>query len=273
MVDVRRAPGRLRLILNAPHGNAITDAMVAALRDALSSLQAPRAPGTPPPSGMSSFGRGPQASSSVKLVTIESGGADFSFGSSLDEHTPARMPDVLPRFHAFIVELLRVPAVTCAVVSGRCLGGGFEIALACDVIIAAENASMGLPEIAVGAFPPVGSILLPLKAGAARASAAILSGAPRPASEWLAAGLVERVAPVDQLAAAVDRWYASTIERHSAAALQRAALASRLVVLRSVDALLPQAERLYLNDLLATADAAEGVAAFLEKRPPRWSDA
>ena len=73
---------------------------------------------------------------------------------------------MLPRFHALIVELLRVPAVTAAIVSGRCLGGGFEIALACDVILAAADAVLGLPEISVGAFPPVGSILLPLKAGA-----------------------------------------------------------------------------------------------------------
>jgi cyclohexa-1,5-dienecarbonyl-CoA hydratase len=255
LVHVRQAPGRLRLVLDAPHGNAITDAMVAAMRDALKVARAGRIEG-----------------GALKLVTIESAGPDFSLGSSLDEHTPARMPDVLPRFHALVVELLRVPAVTVAVVSGRCLGGGFEIALACDVIFAAGDAVMGLPEITVGAFPPVGSILLPLKAGAARASAAILTGAARPASDWREAGLIDRVVPPEQLTAAVDAWFSSTIERHSAAALQRAAIASRLVVLRSVDALLPQAERLYLNDLLSTADAAEGVAAFLEKRPPRWTD-
>ena len=255
-VEIKRAPGRLRIILNAPHGNAITDAMVAALRDAVRHSVRP----------------GLVEGSALKLVTIESAGADFSFGSSLDEHTPDRMPDVLPRFHALVVELLRVPAVTAAVVSGRCLGGGFEIALACDVIIAAANVVMGLPEITVGAFPPAGSILLPLKVGAARATSAILSGVARPVAEWQAAGLVERIVEADHLSSAVDQWYLSTIEPHSAAALQRAALASRLVVRRSVEALLPQAERLYLDDLLSTADAAEGVAAFLEKRPPKWKN-
>src|SRR4051812_345849 len=158
MVRIAEAPGRLRLILDAPHGNAITDAMVATLRDALKHAFE---------------GRAARPSASLKLVTVEGAGADFSFGASLDEHTPARLPDVLPRFHALIVELLRVPTVTAAVVHGRCLGGGFELALACDLIFAAADAVMGLPEIAVGAFPPVGSILLPLKAGAARASAAI----------------------------------------------------------------------------------------------------
>ncbi len=249
-VRVARSSGRLRLTLNAPHGNAITDAMVVTLRDAIRA----------------------QPESPIKLVTIESAGPDFSFGSSIDEHVPSRMPDVLPRFHALIVELLHMPAVTCAVVSGRCLGGAFEIALACDVIIAADDAVMGLPEIAVGAFPPVASILLPLKVGAARASAAIVSGALRPVSDWRYAGLVELVVRRDELERSVERWYAEALKGRSAAALRRAALASRLVVLRSIDALLPQAERLYLHDLLSTSDAAEGVAAFLEKRPPRWTD-
>lgn len=250
MIAIKHSPGRVRLILDAPHGNAITDAMVASLRAALRSIAPP-----------------------VKLVTIEGAGSDFSFGASIDEHAPDRMRDVLPRFHALVVELLRVPAVTAAAVSGRCLGGGFEIALACDVIIAAKNAVLGFPEIGVGAFPPVGSILLPLKAGAARAAAAILDGAARPAAEWHAAGIVHRLAAEDRLSAAVDEWFSSTIERYSAAVLQRAAMATRLVVLRAADALLPQVEQLYVKDLLSTADAAEGVTAFLEKRRPRWKDA
>jgi cyclohexa-1,5-dienecarbonyl-CoA hydratase len=250
-VNVVRTPGRLRLILDAPHGNAVTDAMVGAMRDALATVGASRA---------------------VKLVTIEAAGTDFSFGSSLDEHTPSKIAAVLPRFHALIFDLLRTPAVTAAIVQGRCLGGGFEIALACDVIFAGDDSVMGLPEIGVGAFPPVGSILLPLKAGASRAASAILSGMPRPVGAWQAAGIIEGVAPRADLAKVVDRWYGSTIEQHSAAAIQRAAIASRLVVSRSAEMLLPVAERVYLDDLMTTADAAEGVAAFLAKRPPRWTD-
>jgi len=254
-VRVEHTPGRLRLILDAPHGNAITDAMVSALREALAAA---------------SVGAG--FSRPVKLITIESAGPDFCFGSSLDEHTPARMPDVLPRFHALVRDLLHAPAVTAAVVSGRCLGGGFEIALACDVIFASDDALMGLPEITVGAFPPVGSVLLPLKAGASLAASAIISGAARPAEEWRVAGLIEAIVPRGELTGAVDRWFDSTLARHSAAALQCAVAASRLIVSRAIDDLLPVAERLYLDDLLTTADAAEGVAAFLEKRPPRWTD-
>src|SRR5207248_1624626 len=96
VLDIKRSPARVRIVLDAPHGNAITDAMIAVLRSALRSIGPP-----------------------VKLVTIETAGSDFSFGASIDEHAPARIADVLPRFHSMIVELLRVPAVTAAVVPGR----------------------------------------------------------------------------------------------------------------------------------------------------------
>jgi cyclohexa-1,5-dienecarbonyl-CoA hydratase len=246
------SPGRLRIVLDAPKGNDITDAMVAAMRDALATVGA-RTP-------------------AVKLVTLESARDDFSFGSSLPEHVPARMPDVLPRFHALVRDLLAAPAVTAAVVGGRCLGGGFELALACDLIFAADDAVLGLPEIAVGAFPPVGSVLLPVKIGAARAASAIVGGRWRPGVDWQHAGLIEQIVPRAELEAAVERWYGWTLEPRSAAALRHAARASRLHAVAAVDALLPRAERIYLNELLATADAAEGVAAFLEKRTPKWMD-
>ncbi len=251
-IHTLESPGRLRLVLDAPHGNAVTDAMVGAIQAALASVPAR----TPP----------------VKLVTLEGAGADFSFGSSLAEHVPPRMPEVLPRFHALVRALLDAPAVTAAVVHGRCLGGGFELALACDFILAADDAVLGLPEIAVGAFPPVGSVLLPMRIGASRAASAIVGGGARPIVEWQRLGLVEQVVPRDELTAAVDRWFEWTLQGKSAAALSHAARASRLVVAGAVERLLPDAERLYLDSLLATADAAEGVAAFLEKRDPRWKD-
>ena len=92
------------------------------------------------------------------------------------------------------------------------------------------------------------------------------------ASEWLDAGLLASVTPRAELQAATARWFDWTLAGHSAAALRRAALASRLIVCDVVNRVLPLAERLYLDDLLQTADAAEGVEAFLAKRPARWKD-
>src|SRR4029077_16041014 len=120
-------------------------------------------------------------------------GADFSFGASIPEHAPGEIGRVLPEAHALVYALLDLPIVTAALVRGRCLGGGFEIALACDFIFAEESAVFGLPEVALGVFPPAACVLLPARVGAARATASILTGAAMTAAEWRQAGLVALV--------------------------------------------------------------------------------
>jgi cyclohexa-1,5-dienecarbonyl-CoA hydratase len=208
----------------------------------------------------------------LKLITIEGDGADFSFGASIPEHAPGRIDVVLPEAHRVTMALLDAPAPTAAVVRGRCLGGGFELALACDLVFAGESATFGLPEVALGVFPPAGAALLPHRVGAARAAVTILSGVPVPASEWLAAGLVTAIAPDAELAGSVDRWFEAYLAPKSATALRYAARAARAPLRRGVAAVLPELERLYLNDLMQTKDAREGITAFLEKRAPRWTD-
>ncbi|HEY7473560.1 MAG TPA: enoyl-CoA hydratase-related protein [Vicinamibacterales bacterium] len=208
----------------------------------------------------------------LRLVTIEGAGADFSFGASVPEHAPGAIAKVLPATHALLAALLGVPAPTAAVVRGRCLGGGFELALACDFIIASDTATFGLPEIVLGVFPPAASVLLPLRAGASRATSAILSGEPRPAAYWQGIGVVEHVAPDATLIAFVDDWYARTLAPKSAEALRHAVRASRLAVVDAVTRQLPKVEQLYLQDLMRSKDAIEGVRAFIEKRKPGWQD-
>jgi cyclohexa-1,5-dienecarbonyl-CoA hydratase len=162
--------------------------------------------------------------------------------------------------------------VTAALVRGRCLGGGFEIALACDFIFAEESAVFGLPEVALGVFPPAASALLPPRVGSARATSAIISGESLPAAEWRQAGLVEAVVPDGTLDAEVYGWFAAHLQGKSAVALRYAAAAARHGLRQHVRAVLPELERLYLGDLMQTSDAVEGIAAFLEKRVPRWTD-
>ena len=234
-----------------PKGNIVTGAMIGALTQALDSLA---------------------QSAHLKLVTIEGVGADFSFGASIEEHAPGEIGRVLPAMHALVHTLLDFPAVTAAIVRGRCLGGGFELALACDFIFAERTATFGLPEIALGVFPPAAAALLPLRVGAARAASAILTGAPRPAEEWLRLGLVEQVSDAGALESDVNRWFETQLRPRSAAALRHATAAARLGLRQHIGAILPELERLYLGDLMATEDAAEGIAAFLARRAPRWTD-
>ncbi len=234
-----------------PKGNIITTEMIAGLRTALEAIS---------------------NSPDLKLITLQGAGADFSFGASIPEHAPDRIADVLPSMHRLVEELLDAPAVTAAVVGGRCLGGGFELALACDLIFAADDATFGLPEISLGVFPPVAAALLPLRVGATRATRAILTGESRSAMEWHAAGVVEAVVPSAQLGGAVDRWFGEHLAPKSAAALRHAAAAARAELVSRVRERLPELERLYLNDLMRTADSVEGIAAFIEKRPPSWKN-
>lgn len=234
-----------------PKGNIVTIETIHALRSGLETL-----PENP----------------HLKLVTIEGEGDDFSFGASISEHTAEEIGRALPAMRGLVDDLLSVPAPTAAVVRGRCLGGGFELALACDLIFASDDAVFGLPEIDLGVFPPIAAALLPLRAGAARASRAMLTGEARPAAEWHRTGLVELVAPGAQLDRDVDAWFARHLAPKSAAALRHAAIAARTLLVAQARAALPELERLYLDELMRTHDAVEGVDAFLHKRPPIWKN-
>jgi cyclohexa-1,5-dienecarbonyl-CoA hydratase len=247
--DARQA--RAAFTLYHPKGNIVTAEMIAALMQAIDGIS---------------------SNPHLKLVTIEGAGADFSFGASIPEHAPGEIGRVLPEAHRLIDALLDLPAVTAALVRGRCLGGGFEIALACDFIFAEQSASFGLPEIALGVFPPTAAALLPPRIGTARATSAILTGETRPAADWQRLGLIEAVVADGTLQASIDRWFDAQLAPRSAAALRHAAAAARLALRHHVRSVLPELETLYLDDLMRTSDAAEGIAAFLDKRAPRWSD-
>ena len=240
---------RAAILIAHPKGNILTAAIIADVRDALQ-----RCAGVP----------------GLKLISIEGQGEDFSFGASIEEHTSAVIRDALPMMHGLIAALLDAPAPTAAIVRGRCLGGGFELALACDLIFAAADAVFGLPEIALGVFPPAASVLLPLRVGHARAGEAVLTGTNRPAAYWEHAGLVAMTARASELASCVDAWFEEHLAPRSSAALRYAAAASRAGIVAQVRGTLPALERLYLDELMKTHDASEGVDAFLQKRAPRW---
>ena len=241
----------VRLVLDAPPGNLLSLAMVADLDIALDGLAGARG---------------------LRWLTLEGAGGEFSFGARIQEHLPEPMREVLPATMQLVRRWLALAVPTAALVEGRCLGGGFELALCCDDILAAPGAAFGLPEVKVGAFPPVGALLLPLRVGASRASRAVITGQTQSADYWHAAGLVSLVAPECTLIESARRWFDTQLADQSAVVLAHACLAARAVMRAQVEPLLVQLERQYLEELLATHDATEGVRAWMEKRAPRWED-
>ncbi len=206
----------------------------------------------------------------LRVMILTSDGPHFSFGASVEEHLPEHVETMFARFRGLLGQLLELPMVTIAAVCGQCLGGGFELALACDFIIAEEGAAFACPEIKLAVFPPAAAALLPVRIGASRTAELVLTGAAWTASQAAAAGLVVRTAPPSQLKTTVDAWIGDHFLPRSAAALRHAVRAARLPLKRALHQDLPHLERLYIEELMAEPDALEGLRAFLEKRTPRW---
>jgi cyclohexa-1,5-dienecarbonyl-CoA hydratase len=203
----------------------------------------------------------------LRTVVFRSGLAGtFSAGADVRDHTRERAPEMLEAFHGLIRLLDALPQSTLAAVDGLCLGGGCELALFCDVVLATPRATFGQPEIDLACFPPVAAAWLTRLAPRA-AYEMVLGGAAIPAAEAAAAGLITRV--VEDLDGATQEWV-ERLAGKSAAALAAARRALRTGATGSFDDALARLEALYVADVLPSDDATEGVAAFLEKRPPSW---
>jgi len=205
----------------------------------------------------------------LKVVVLRSGLAGtFSAGTDVRDHRRGRVARMLSAFHRLILFLDQVPQATIAAVDGRALGGGAELALACDFVLATPSSRFGLPEIDLGCFPPVAAVALPRFTGRL-ALEMILLGRPIPAEEARQRGLINDV--VDDLDAATSDWVAR-ISAKSGSVLGLARRAVRRGTRGSFVKALARTERFYLEELTRTQDSQEGIDAFLEKRPPRWTD-
>jgi cyclohexa-1,5-dienecarbonyl-CoA hydratase len=208
-----------------------------------------------------------------KLIVFGAEGGNFSFGASVEEHTADKIGGMLPYFHSFLGTIITSPIPTLAKVSGRCLGGGFELVLACTFILADETAKFGLPEIRLGVFPPPACVLLPLRAGDALSARMILTGDQFEAKALGENGLLTSLVAQDSLDAAVDDFFRKHLLPKSASSLRIAHRACRGVLADAYAGHIAEAEKIYVNELLKTADAEEGIRAFMEKRTPKWKDA
>jgi cyclohexa-1,5-dienecarbonyl-CoA hydratase len=212
-----------------------------------------------------------EAPHAVVMILAATGDRAFSAGVNIADHTPDKVPEMIQRFHAVIRRIRALPCVTIAAVRGVALGGGFELALACDMMVAEEGASFGAPEIWLACFPPITAAMLPRHLAPQKAYEIVLSGEPITAAEAGQMGLVNAVAPKGKLEDTLAL-YASRFTEKSGAALRIAKRALRVAEDRPFGPALEAIEKLYLEDLMGTRDAVEGIRAHMEKRQPKWED-
>jgi len=199
-----------------------------------------------------------------RVVVLRGAGKAFSAGVQIEEHVPSRVGAMLEAFHGVFRAFVELGRPLICVVRGPALGGGCELVAFADACIASPDATFGFPEIKLGCFPPVASLVLPSVVGAHRAAELMLVGEPIDARRAETIGLVNAVASsLEDEAAEFVRGFA----RHSGAAL---ALARRPRAGFLED--LARVEGVYLEKLMATHDASEGIAAWTEKREPDWQD-
>jgi cyclohexa-1,5-dienecarbonyl-CoA hydratase len=237
----------LRVRLARPKANLIDAAMIAALYDGLVRHR---------------------GSASLRGVLLDAEGPHFSFGASVEEHLPDRCAAMLASLHRLLLAMVEFPAPILVAVRGQCLGGGLEVALAGGPIFAAPDAQLGQPEMKLGVFAPAASCLLPYRVNQPAAEDLLFSGRSVGAEEAKAIGLVQTIA-ADPEAAALA-YFDQHLAPKSAAALACALVAARGPCITDLHRRLAEVERLYLDRLMHTHDANEGLAAFLAKRQPRW---
>lgn len=193
----------------------------------------------------------------------------FSAGVAVEEHVAESIYQMLDSFHGIFRALELAGKPTIAVVDGAALGGGCELVAACDIVIASERARFGQPEIKLGVFPPIAAVLLPRIIGDKRARELMLTGELIGVQEAARLGLVNYVMPSAQLAQKTQE-VLGKLRELSAPALEATRRAMDMGRGFSFEEILAKVENMYLNELMKTEDAHEGVRAFMEKRKPAW---
>ena len=237
----------LRLRLDRPKANIVDAAMIACLQAAFDAHR---------------------TSPGLRGVLLDAEGTHFSFGASVEEHVAERCAAMLAALHALIITMVEFPLPILTVVRGQCLGGGLEVALAGGPIFATPEAKLGQPEMSLGVFAPAASCLLPYRVNLPDAEDLLFSGRSVSGVEAKAMGLVQTVA--DDPESAALQYFDQHLAPKSAAALACAVAAARGPLIRDLRVRLQEVETLYLERLMKTHDANEGLAAFLARRAPGW---
>ena len=252
------ASGRvLEICLDAPKGNVLGTAMMVEIQRVLTDAA---------------------EKSGLHAVLLRAAGRHFSFGASVEEHRRDQVEAMLANFHQLIRQVANFPVPVIALVQGRCLGGAFELALACHEVLATDDAIFACPEIKLGVFPPVLAAIGPSRLGAALSERLLLTGGELSATQARACGWVGGQLEAESVSSIRDQglaWYGANLSDISAFALRQAVQASRRGsnLPRQLGVVLDELERRYLENVVTSHDGNEGIEAFVARRKPMWTDA
>lgn len=249
-IETEFKDGLATITLNRPPLNVLNIAMMEEINDALQAWQGEK---------------------DLKVILFNAKGKAFSAGVDVGEHMGDLVYKMIEVFHRMFRLMDKFGTLTAASAYGSCLGGGCELAIYCDLVVAAESAKFGQPEIQVGVFPPIAAQLMPRIMGRKAAMDLILSGRIISAQEALQMGLVNRVVKEDEL----EKETSDLLKPYLRLSAEVLRITKKAVVAGLRDDLEPSLkviEDIYLNELMKTHDADEGLKAFLEKRKPVWKN-
>ncbi len=208
----------------------------------------------------------------ASVIVLESTTKDvFSAGADVKEHLPATAETLIRTFERLILAVLEFPKPSVAVVRGKCFGGGMELALSCDFVLASERAIFGQPEVAVGVYPPAAAALYPRLAGIKATYRLLLTGKSISAAEAASMGLVTWAVSEEDVNSRLKDLLGELTSK-SQVVLRFAKRAVFEGLSRTLPEALGHASTLYLESLMKTEDSVEGLTAFLEKRKAVWKD-
>jgi cyclohexa-1,5-dienecarbonyl-CoA hydratase len=208
----------------------------------------------------------------VKVLVITSSGEKaFSAGVDVSDHTEDKVDKMLEVFHGIFRKMSQLDCVTVAGIKGLTLGGGCEVAIFCDMIIAADNVKIGQPEIKLAVFPPIALLVFPRLLGLKKASELLLSGKVIDAEEAERIGLVNKVVPLESFDADVHEFIQPFLEL-SSVGIKYSKRGIQLGLETSFSEGLEKIEKIYRDELMTSEDAHEGLKSFLEKRKPVWKN-
>ncbi len=207
----------------------------------------------------------------LKCIVFDAAGKHFCTGVEVADHKPDMVAGMIATFnHVFeLTEQIEVPII--ASVQGYCLGGGMELAIACDVIVAAQSAQFGQPEIKVGFFPPYAAMRLPQLVGPARAIEICTTGKFYSAEDARRMGMVAYVSEDEKLGETTNQ-IVKEIQANSPLIIRLNKRAVRQHLGLAFKPALAGVSDLFLNTLMKTEDTLEGIASYEEKRKPVWKN-